>query len=73
MAEFLRCLPETVTTLFVNWPYPNTKQKVVFFFHYIIYYFIFLVHILYFFFNCLIVDLKDKVLGKKGLVPLFLL
>ena len=28
MAETLRYLPETITTLFVNWLYPNTKQKV---------------------------------------------
>ena len=28
MAESLRCKPETVTTLFVNWLYLNTKLKV---------------------------------------------
>ena len=28
MAESLPCLPETITTLFVNWLCPNTKQKV---------------------------------------------
>ena len=28
MAESLHCPPETMTTLFVNWPYPNTKYKV---------------------------------------------
>ena len=27
-AEFLRCSPETVTTLLVNWLYPNTEEKV---------------------------------------------
>ena len=27
MVESLCCSPETVTTLFVNWLYPNTKQK----------------------------------------------
>ena len=29
MAESLRCLPETITTLFVNWLYHNTKLKCV--------------------------------------------
>ena len=28
MAETLCCSPETITTLFVNWLYPNTKKKV---------------------------------------------
>ena len=28
MAESFCYLPDTVTTLFVNWPYPNTKAKV---------------------------------------------
>ena len=27
MAEPLQCLPETVTTLFVNWLYPNAEKK----------------------------------------------
>ena len=30
MAESLHCSPETITTLFVNWLYSNTKQKVSF-------------------------------------------
>ena len=25
MTEFLHCSPEAITTLFVNWLYPNTK------------------------------------------------
>ena len=25
----LRCSPETITSLIVNWPYPNTKEKVL--------------------------------------------
>ena len=28
MAESLSCSPETTTTLFVNWVYPDTKLKV---------------------------------------------
>ena len=32
MAESLHCSPETVTTLFVNQLYPNTKFKNNFFF-----------------------------------------
>ena len=33
MAESLRCSPETITTLFVNQLYPNTKfKKTIFFF-----------------------------------------
>jgi len=28
MAESLHCSPETITPLFVNWLYPNTKSKV---------------------------------------------
>ena len=27
-AESLHCSPETVTTLFVKWLYPNTKERV---------------------------------------------
>ena len=32
VAESLHCSPETITTLFVNWLYPNTKFKKNFFF-----------------------------------------
>ena len=28
MTESLPCLPETITTVFVNWLYLNTKEKV---------------------------------------------
>ena len=49
MAEFLRCLPETVTTLFVNWPYPNTKQKVGFFSLYNLLFYFFGAYIVFFF------------------------
>ena len=28
MAESLCCSPEIITVLFVNWLYPNTKEKV---------------------------------------------